>query len=256
MSERRRYANPPIEEALCEFQFAPGDEWDLTIPGKLHTKLECAYPAKPKQQRLAQVALQLDEVRARRVEYREGVGKVLLSTEDGKRLVGVAPDTLSVHMLRPYQSSAAGERGWEEFRRRIREALKAYWAVANPDGVSRISVRYINKIEIPREAVELGDYLLCAPPDIDGLPETISGLAGRVDYRYGDDVRLALSQGTVQGATGKIAFLLDLDVIWESEVRLFDMEQAMKEAIALRDREREAFENVITDTARELFNAT
>ena len=208
------------------------------MPGKLHAKLECAYPAKPKQQRLARVALQLDdEVRARGVEYREGVGKVLLSTEDGKRLVGVAPDTLSVHMLRPYQSPVAGELGWEEFRSRIGEALQAYWIVANPDGVSRISVRYINKIEIPRETVELGDYLLCAPPDIDGLPETISGFAGRVDYPYGDNMRLALSQGTIQGANDKVAFLLDLDVIWESDSMHLGMDRAMAQATTLRDRE-------------------
>ena len=25
MSKRRRYKNPPIEEALCEFRFKPGD---------------------------------------------------------------------------------------------------------------------------------------------------------------------------------------------------------------------------------------
>ena len=227
------------------------------MPGKLHTKLESAYPAKPKEQRVARVALQLDdEVRARGVEYREGVGKVLLSTEDGKRLVGVAPDTLSVHMLQPYQSSAAGEPGWEEFRTRIREALQAYWVVANPAGVSRISVRYINKIEIPLETIELGDYLLCAPPDIDGLPEKILGFAGRVDYPYGDNVRLALSQGTTAGAAGRVALLLDLDVIWESESVPLGIERAMEQATTLRDRERGAFESVITDTTRELFDAT
>ena len=39
MQGRRRYRNPPIEEALCEFYFDPSEEWDLTIPGKLHTSL-------------------------------------------------------------------------------------------------------------------------------------------------------------------------------------------------------------------------
>jgi len=33
---REPYKNPPIEEALLELQFVPGQEWDLTIPGKLH----------------------------------------------------------------------------------------------------------------------------------------------------------------------------------------------------------------------------
>jgi hypothetical protein len=33
---RRQYKNPPIEEALAEFRFVPRQEWDLTIPGKIH----------------------------------------------------------------------------------------------------------------------------------------------------------------------------------------------------------------------------
>lgn len=37
MDTRRRYRNPPIEEALCEFYFDPSEEWDLTIPGKLRS---------------------------------------------------------------------------------------------------------------------------------------------------------------------------------------------------------------------------
>ena len=70
MTERRRYSNPPIEEALCEFHFAPGDEWDLTIPGKLHTQLEQDYPAKPMRQVVARVGLEV-----------EGAGRVECNTK-------------------------------------------------------------------------------------------------------------------------------------------------------------------------------
>ena len=43
MQERRRYRNPPIEEALCEFRFKPGRDWDLTIPGKLQAAIGEEY---------------------------------------------------------------------------------------------------------------------------------------------------------------------------------------------------------------------
>jgi hypothetical protein len=36
--ERRKYRNPPIEEAHCEFCFAPSQEWDPTVPGQSHAK--------------------------------------------------------------------------------------------------------------------------------------------------------------------------------------------------------------------------
>ena len=57
MNQRRRYRNPPIEEALCEFRFLPGQEWDLTIPGKLHVILGEEYNGKPQEQKLVDIAL-------------------------------------------------------------------------------------------------------------------------------------------------------------------------------------------------------
>lgn len=255
MSDRRPYANPPIEEALCEFQFAAGEEWDLTMPGKLHTELAREYPAKPKQQRLARVDLEFEEGRAKGVRLEDDVGKVLLRSEDRTRLVGVGQDTLSVHMLRPYQRVELREcAGWGEFSDRINTALGAYWTVARPAGVQRVVVRYINKIVIPDTALEVGDYLRSVLPDIPGLPETALDFASRVVYHLDEGVQLGLSQGGAHAAGGQQGVLLDIDVSWESSSYL-DVEMAMAQAKALRDREREAFERVITDKARDLFDA-
>lgn len=254
MAERRRYRTPPIEEALCEFRFVPGDEWDPTMPGKLHAKLDNAYPGKPTQQVLARVDVQLAEGKPFRVQYQRDADKVQFHSEDGTRLVGVGEDTLSVHMLRPYQSPERGERaGWEEFRCRISTALGAYWTVAKPVGVRRVSVRYVNKIMMPSNA-EVGDYLHCALPKIGSLPDSVLGLASRVEYCYEDGAHLVLSQGTAFDPSRQPAVLLDLDVIWESESRL-SVDRALEMVQSLRDREREAFEAVITDKAREIFDA-
>ena len=225
------------------------------MPGKLHTELARDYPAKPEQQRLARVDLEFQEGRPKGVHLEDDIGKVLLVSEDRKRLVGVAPDTLSVHMLRPYQRADLGEcGGWGEFSGRINTALSAYWGVARPAGVQRIVVRYINKIVIPDPVLEVGDYLRSALPDISGLPETVLEFASRVVYHLDEGVRLGLSQGGARAAGGQLAVLLDIDASWESSSYL-DVEMAMARAKALRDREREAFERVVTDKARELFDA-
>lgn len=39
MRQPRRYSNPPIEEAVCEFRFLPAEEWDLTMPGRLQSEI-------------------------------------------------------------------------------------------------------------------------------------------------------------------------------------------------------------------------
>lgn len=254
MSERRRYRNPPIEEALCEFRFAPGVEWDPTMPGKLHTELANAYPSKPSKQILARVSVERTEGKAPRVRYQEDIDKVQFHTENGTRLVGVGEDTLSVHMLRPYQSPECGEQGgWEEFRWRTAAALQAYRSVAAPIGIQRVSVRYVNKIIVPKDA-EISDYLLCALPQVDRLPDSVLGVASRVEYRYEDGAHLILSQGTAHDPSGQLAVLLDLDVVWESKSHL-ELDRAEEMVQSLRDREREAFEAVITESAREIFDA-
>ena|SRR5215207_7513665 len=41
---RRIYKDPPIIEALCEFQFVPSQPWDLTIPGLFYREVKSEFP--------------------------------------------------------------------------------------------------------------------------------------------------------------------------------------------------------------------
>lgn len=252
--ERRRYKNPPIEEALVEFRFEPSQEWDLTMPGRLHGELRDAYPGKPRQQNVVQASLVAQQDQAPNFAVREGLGKVQLVTDDASRLVAIGPDVLSVHMLRPYQRDEEGS-GWDEFRPRIVEALSSYWDVAEPSGVKRIGLRYINKVVIPESSVEVARYLKAAPPSVDGLPEQLGGFVGRVEYIYPDDVRLVVSHATVEAPEGQVAFLMDIDLIWQSDEAV-DKDVALTFADDLRARERDVFEALITDDARSLFDAS
>ena len=83
--ERRRYKNPPIEEALVEFRFAPGQEWDLTIPGKLHEKVKDSYPGKPRQQKLLQAAVQAVQGQPPGFTLQEGIMRVQLVDADRRK---------------------------------------------------------------------------------------------------------------------------------------------------------------------------
>lgn len=42
----KRYKNPPIIEALCEFQFETDAPWDLTSIGLIYDKLKELFPKK------------------------------------------------------------------------------------------------------------------------------------------------------------------------------------------------------------------
>ena len=147
---RRKYRNPPIEEAVCDIQFAPTTEWDPTIPGRLYEQLKDTYNERPRPQQVVELPA--------RGTFTEGKPlaspppglfqqRVQLLAENGTRIVGVSADRLSVHMLRPYSD-------WEEFSARIMRALNAYREVASPEAGSRIGLRYINRITIGSDKVD------------------------------------------------------------------------------------------------------
>jgi len=76
----------------------------------------------------------------------------------------------------------------------------------------------------------------------------------RTDYLWEEGIRVVLAQGSILSESDEIGFLLDINAYWETQEAVGHSE-AMVRTDRLRSIEREAFENVITDTARELFDA-
>lgn len=246
---RQEYKNPPIEEAIVEFRFAPGQEWNLTIPGKLHEHpaIKSQYPGKPRTQKIVETEWQTAPGRLPNLAVREGFGRIQLVTLDGQRLISLGSDVLSVNTLRPYD-------GWTLFRPRIETALHAYSDVAQPMGVLRVGVRYVNKIILPGSEINTETYFQYGPLAVPQLPSKIAGLLNRVEYIYDDAVKLLITQATIDAPEGQSAFILDLDVICES-AEAQSLERIMEVVDDLHVREGEAFEAIITDAAREVFNA-
>jgi len=245
---RRNYRNPPIQEALCEFRFAASQEWDLTLPGRLYDEVKTEYPGKPRNVFQAQV--QLGGAGAPpNVAWNQNVSAVQLVDAGGRRLVTVGPDMLSVHVLHPYPPT-----GWEEFKPRIERAFKSYTTVAAPTGVHRIGLRYINRVEVPEKAARIEKYFRCLPPAVPGLPEDLQAFLHRAEYAYEDGVKLSTTFATAESASGKASYVLDLDVVWEG-VEPKSLADAIGLVEDLRGRERDAFEAVITDDLRSVFDA-
>lgn len=249
--DRRQYRNPPIEEALCEIRFAPGTEWDPTVPGLLYQALRSEYPAKPRTQNVVEAGVRIPDGPGDvgpSFQFRHNANRVQLRSEDEKRIVGVGPDVLSVHILRPYSS-------WEQFREQITSALAAYVGVAEPTGIVRIGVRYINRISVAAEIVELGDYFTSPPQPPDTLPQALRSFLVRMDAVYeGEPVRLVTTFASNDADDGKTAFILDIDVVgeWSDPVAVDDALDIIDD---LRAKERAGFESLITNKAREIFDA-
>ena len=254
MTQPRKYRRPPIEEALCEFRFEPGQDWDSTVPGKLHSKLEKQYPGKPRDQKAVEIELDIQGNSQPNIKYNEALVRVQLLSENEKRMVGVGPDALAIHILKPYQDPDSEVVGWKDFKSRISVALNAYWDVTRPEGICQVNIRYINKITIPEKKADIKDYSRIALPNIEGLPGKPARFVSQIEYNYEDKVRLVLSQGYA-GVSQEHSreLLLDLNVIW-SPPEPVRREKALTMVDDLHSRETAAFEAIITEKTRELFH--
>lgn len=253
---RRVYRNPPIEEALCEFRFTPTLDWEPTLPGRLQLSLD-DYKGTSREQRAVQIGPVAQQGNGRELQLSAGLQRVQLLTPSGQRIIGVGPDVLSIHMLRPYSKGddPCSSGGWKEFKYRIRNALTSYTEVVGQERkVSRVGLRYINRIFAPSIVVNEDKYLKCGLRLVDGLSESRVSFSSRAEYQHSDDMRLIVSYSDVDTKERDQAVLLDLDGIWQSQESV-DAHAAVNVADELHSIVERAFEAHITEECRSLFDA-
>jgi uncharacterized protein (TIGR04255 family) len=254
VEDRRQYRNPPIREALCEIRFAAASGWDLTVPGLIYSQIRGSYPSKPVSASVLQAGVNAEGQDAEpgpTIVIRTDAPRVQFKSEDGLRIIAVGENVVSAHILAPYTA-------WEEFRQQIREAIDVYLATVQEAKVIRVGLRYINQIEIPTGIVELDDYFTSAPKPPPGLPQRLAAFITREEGIYEDaPVRLITTFATADAEDAKSRFTLDLDVVreWDDASVFGETDELISIIDDLRVRERQAFESLITDRSRELFDA-
>src|SRR6266853_138935 len=102
----KRYNNPPLVEALCEFQFDADVPWDLTLIGLIYEKLNDLFPKK--QQLPLNFAVAVTSQTNEQTGTAPMIPLMRFLDSDEKKLVQIGQDLLTVNHLKPYDS-------WEEF---------------------------------------------------------------------------------------------------------------------------------------------
>lgn len=245
---RRVYRKPPIVEASFECIFEPSKTWSLASPVSLSEHLKSDYPAEPTTISSGNLELTTQEgaispsfrmvPQAQRYQF---------SSLDGLHLVRASREVLSVHVLAPYP-------GWPTFRARIEQAMRYYIQAAEPTEVKRMSLRYVNRISLPTETVELSSYFNIPFETPEGLNFTISTFFLRFEAIRPDHTKLIQSFASLPGEAASI--ILDLDLIREQPYKITGFDQILLDEIdLLREIERQVFEAEITDKLRETFDA-
>jgi uncharacterized protein (TIGR04255 family) len=245
----RKYKNSPIDEALTEVVFAPGEEWDPTWSLRVYDGLRSEYTGKPREQSVLEAGVHAAPSAAS-FRLQQRATRLQFPTDDGRRLVAVGPNVLSVHSLKPYE-------GWDSFRPRIARALGIYGETVRPKGVLRIGLRYINRILIPGSVINLADYFDAGIQLPATLPVLQVHFLSRAELLCEDEkTKIVITFTDTPASEGKNGFLLDLDVIreWPASEPL-PQADTMGVIDVLKTRVRDAFEALITDKTRGIFDA-
>jgi len=240
----RRYENPPIVEALCEFQFEPDSPWDLVMPGLVYEKVRDTFS---KRRQVKQLAVGISAGPEGVEQQVRTTDRMQFLREDEKAFVQVGPHLLAVNHLKPYSS-------WQEFLPLIKKGFGAYCDVVDPKKIHRIGLRYINRIEVAGQGIELEDYFEFRPFAGPSLPQEFGRFLVGIQVPYEDSrdiLRLQLTSASVE-TPDTAAVILDLDYFLAKpgEVAL---EGVFEWVDAAHDRVEDAFEACITDRLRQMF---
>ncbi|HEU4386773.1 MAG TPA: TIGR04255 family protein [Blastocatellia bacterium] len=244
----RRYSNPPLIEAVCEFRLSAESKWDLTVPGLMYERLRSDFPNK--EQRVFQEVqiTQGPEGLQQRLQASE---RILLLTSDKNIFIQLGPRLLAVNCLKPYPT-------WEGFMPRIDSAFDALRTVVEIRGFQRVALRYVNRIELPASVVNLEEYFEFGPMVGDSLmaefPRGMADLTVGCVFSHnggGDQCKVQLITAAPD-SPGNSAFLLDLDY-FTSPPRVVKVDEAVGWVVSTHEKIERVFEGCITQRLRDLF---
>lgn len=238
-----QYRKPPITEAAIEFRFTKNVDREMIEKAQRRFSKDYSVAKEVKEFQVAvQFATSSSNVQA-------SYGGMQLWSAEGADLVWLRPSGLVVSRLSPYV-------GWETFRSKAFDAW-AKWRKATGKSrlISRLGLRYINRIDIPvneSERIRLEDYLGIGPLFPDPDQEFISYTL-QTQLPLGEGYVATINTGSAPPALiNHLSFLLDIDVgredVPQSDEEVWSMIELM------RQKKNSVFEGFLTAKTRELFS--
>jgi len=238
------YPHAPITEAVMDIRVEPRDGLDVEELRTLNADVLADYPEAKEQ--ISGVALfQIGEKPEAGLEQTK-VG-FRFQRRDGANLFQAQLTGFSFNKLAPYQN-------WEEFSREGREVWTRYKKLAQPKKITRVALRYINRIDMPMPVEDFRQYLRTFPEVSPDLPQGVSNFFMQVQIPQDDiGALLHLNMTMVPPAREGVASLvLDQDLFRAAEIPQGE-EELWLYFEQLRIRKNKVFEACITEATRELF---
>lgn len=246
------YTKPPVSEALIDIRIDPLPVTQVAVLDSLHEKLSSDYPTKkPQKQWEGTWEFREDVIAA--TQKAHGITGYLFESKDKKRIIQYRLDGFTCNFLKPDPHEAWP--GWESLRDEAKRTWDIYAEAFKVQMITRIAVRYINRIVIPAPVVELSDYLT-APPDVpkDFDYQTLISFLSRVTVAVPDlNARATITQAPAREPSSEVVLLLDIDIDRNQRVP-FHSRPLWQTLDRFREIKNSIFEKSLKSRAKELFN--
>lgn len=246
MANPRHLARAPIKEAIIDCGVKAPADFKVDALMALRAKGVDGYP-KIEEQRGFEAEVKVEDGQLSQSAKHRGIVGLVLHSIDGKDVAQFRVNGFTFSRLTPYTS-------WDEIFPEAFRLWKMYVDLVVPDFITRIAVRYINKLRIPLPMGSFSEYL-CAPPVIpDELPKQLATFLTRIVIPESDfGANATITQALERPADPKsVIIILDIDVYRVRQYEIND-EKIGSDFEELRQLKNRIFFSSITEKTARLF---
>lgn len=166
VTESRHYPNAPIIEATISLGIVTPTDLTTEDLSAMRELVDDQYsPAGEEYFYSGEVSISTPGEPPRHDDVHQHIGYSFIS-HDGRQIVRVRLDSFDFSVKEPYGS-------WKPFRDEARRLWEIFKKISGVTEISRVAVRYINRIDIPTaglDTIRLDNYLLIYPEVPDNWP--------------------------------------------------------------------------------------
>lgn len=233
------YIKPPIVEALIDIQVQPKNISDGMI-NKLAENFKDEFPNKEA------ILLNMAQfnVKNGQTNFTSHEAGLKLSSKNKEYVLQLKKTGITFSILNAYK-------GWDDLYSRTKKIWEIFIKKMQPQRVTRVAVRYINRIDIPAQRFDFEEYFNICPKAFDA---DLSGFFLQVQIPQVEGGLAIIHQtATAPAQAGYSSILLDLDIFdfiscEPNDSKLWDR------LVSLRAQKNNLFEKCITEKTRELFS--
>lgn len=208
MVKQRHLENAPIVEALVDIRVKLPEHIDVTALRQIHALISGDYPKEQKSIR-SNIKFEVGKSSPEAPTQDTCPYGYRYTSTDGKQIMQARLDGFTFSRLTSYES-------WEKLREEAYRLWQLYAKVTTPELITRVALRYINRLKIPLSLKNFNEYIT-APPFVPGsLPQGLASFLTRVVVPIPDSrVTAIITQALEPVITDTTSVILDIDVFDE-----------------------------------------